>query len=1039
MKDEVGRMKDERIAIQPEPACLSSFVFPTSSLLLKGRARSVSLALHLTVENSFLFNAHCCWMRRDSDDSLSESLREIVGRDAVLTKRDELLVYECDGLPQHKFAPRAVVFPRSTEEVSEVLRVLARERVPFSPRGAGTGLSGGALAMNRGVVIELARMRRLLRIDTDNRFAVVQTGMVNAQLSRAAAPFGLHYVPDPSSQAACTIGGNIAENAGGIHCLKYGTTVDHVLAARVVLAGGEIVELDQLKPGYDLLGIFVGSEGTFGIATEATLRLVPIAPAVRTLLADFTDVDDASRAVSAIIAEGLVPAALEMMDGAIIRAVEASVFAAGLPTDAEAALLVELDGLEAGLDEDTARAESICRQHGARNVLCAADEGHRKKLWAARKGAFGAMGRISPDTMLQDAVVPRSRLPEVLAATYRIGLKHNLRVANVFHAGDGNLHPFLCFDARHPDEVRRVKEAGRELMETCVRAGGSITGEHGVGLDKSEYLPLIFSETDMNTMLRVRAAFDPSGLCNPCKIIPTSRSCGEARGARGRTSARKSDPLVQHESEVKANPDNFHEMPGDEHGVDSQHDSEATKSARVKLAFSLSSPVINAAAKSSTHSFDAQAALHALAQIVGAEHVRSTKMDQQSASADEALMVAPASYEEACEVLRLAARERWAVVPSGAGTWSGAGNLTRPADVFIRTKRLSNLIEHEPADLIAIAGAGLPLASLNAELARAGQWLPVDPPDDGRATIGGVAATGMAGAQSYGYGTPRGFVIGMRVALADGSMVKAGGRVVKNVAGYDLCKLFAGSYGTLGLILELTFKLRPLPARTATIIAAGPIMRLLRADHALRAAKLFPTAIEILSKSMSASLNIYAGDEDGALIVRFAGTTRAVEYQLEEAHKLLSDEGQAGVDVLRDEDARLWQALAAETLKHEHEIIWRAQLRPTQVGPFLEDAWKILGDEVCASSLWQVGAGVGRVRVISSRVEAGEGVAWLQRLRVAAEALGGSLVLESAPEEMKRKLNVWGGVGNSEALMQRVKRQLDPQGLFSPGRFVAGI
>ena len=548
-------------------------------------------------------------------DTLSENLRSIVGRDSVLTEPDELLVYECDGLPQHKRRPRAVVFPASTEEVAGVLRLLAQDGVPFSPRGAGTGLSGGALALDSGVVIELARMRRLLKIDRENRLAVVQTGMVNAQLSRAAAPFGLHYVPDPSSQASCTIGGNLAENAGGIHCLKYGMTVDHVLAARVVLAGGEIVDLESPGggwSGYDLLGVFVGSEGTFGIATEATVRLVPLPSAVRTLLAVFTDIDDASRAVSAIIAAGLVPAALEMMDGAIIRAVEASVFAAGIPLDAEAALLVELDGLEVGLDEEAQHAESICREHGAREVRTASDEHERKRLWAARKGAFGAMGRISPDTMLQDAVVPRSRLPEVLAATYRIGAKYGLRVANVFHAGDGNLHPFLCFDARHPEEVLRVKEAGRELMETCVRAGGSITGEHGVGLDKSDYLPLIFSADDMDTMLRVRAAFDPTGLCNPGKIIPTSRSCGE-----GKKLAVGSWQFAVNDEEV------------------------------VTSHFAANCPLPTA---------------------------NLSQPAAYSSSLPTAHCQLPTSSSEASEVLRLAAGEGRAVVPAGSETWLDVGN-----------------------------------------------------------------------------------------------------------------------------------------------------------------------------------------------------------------------------------------------------------------------------------------------------------------------------------------------------------------------------
>src|SRR3989475_1111788 len=463
------------------------------------------------------------------EDPLVEELREIVGDENVLSEPEELLVYECDGLPQHKHQPRAVVFPNSTEETSEVLEVLSDEGISFAPRGAGTGLSGGALAINRGVVIELARMRKILEVDRENRLARVQTGLVNAQLSRAVAPYGLYYVPDPSSQPSCTIGGNIAENAGGIHCLKYGTTTDHVISARVVLSDGSIVDLDSRVPGYDLLGTFVGSEGTFGVATEATVRLSPIPPAVRTLLADFTDINDASRAVSAVIAAGVLPAALEMMDNAIIRAVEESVFAAGLPVDAQAVLLVELDGIDAGIDDEAEKAAAILKEHGARSVRSATDENERKKLWSARKGAFGAVGRLLPDVMIQDAVVPRSQLPEVLAETYRISARYNLQLANVFHAGDGNLHPLICFDLRRGDDLERVRQAGREIMETCVRAGGSITGDHDVGIDYSSSLPLIFSEDDMDTMLRVRAAFDPSGLCNPGKIIPLPRGCGEAR------------------------------------------------------------------------------------------------------------------------------------------------------------------------------------------------------------------------------------------------------------------------------------------------------------------------------------------------------------------------------------------------------------------------------------------------------------------------------------------------------------------------------
>ncbi|HSP63481.1 MAG TPA: FAD-linked oxidase C-terminal domain-containing protein, partial [Pyrinomonadaceae bacterium] len=782
----------------------------------------------------------------ETHDSLLEELREIVGAENVLSEPDELLVYECDGLPQHKHPPRAVVFPNSTEETSEILQLLADEGVSFAPRGAGTGLSGGALAVNRGVVIELARMRKILRVDPENRIAVVQTGLVNAHLSRAVAPYGLYYVPDPSSQPSCTIGGNIAENAGGIHCLKYGTTTDHVIAARVVLSDGSIVDLGGGAVGYDLLGVFVGSEGTFGIATEATVKLSPIPPAVRTLLADFTDVDQASHAVSAIIAAGVLPAALEVMDNAIISAVEASVFTAGLPLDAQAVLLVELDGVEAGIDDDAERVEAILSEHGARSVRSATDQNERKKLWAARKGAFGAVGRLSPDIMIQDAVVPRSRLPEVLSETYRIAAQYNLQLANVFHAGDGNLHPLICFDLRRGDDLERVRQAGREIMETCVRAGGSITGEHGVGLDKSVYLPLIFSEDDMDAMLRVRAAFDPSGLCNPGKIIPLPRGCGEARAVATQSllGARASRPHKRGAASLES----VDEQPPERQSL-SAHRSGGAATERIDRPASFRTKTATGARLAERIS-EARIA-NEFKRLVGAANVirlaetdLAAKFQTNIAETDRSLSIAPATAGEAREAMRLAAREGLALIPAGASTWLDVGNPLSRADLILNTHRMTKIIRHEPADLVATAEAGTTLVEFQKHLATAGQWLPIDPPDDGRATLGGVVATGLGGAQAFGYGLPRAFVIGLRVVLADGRSIKAGGNVVKNVAGYDLCKLFCGSYGTLGLITELTFKLRPRPAETRTIIATGSPSSLLAAGRAVIAGSLFPVAVE---------------------------------------------------------------------------------------------------------------------------------------------------------------------------------------------------
>jgi glycolate oxidase subunit GlcD len=947
-------------------------------------------------------------------DTLVKNLRSTLTPAQVISDPEELLVFECDGLTHYKHRPRAVVFPQSTEEVSEVVRLLAREGVSVVPRGAGTGLSGGAQAIGGGVCVEMARMRRILKVDVENRLAVVQTGVVNAHVSRAVARHGLHYVPDPSSQGSCTIGGNVAENAGGIHCLKYGTTTDHVLGARIVLSDGRVVELGgagALSPGYDLLGVFVGSEGTFGIATEATLRLTPVAPSVRTMLADFTDIDDASRAVSAIIAEGIIPAALEMVDGATIRAVEASVFAAGLPTDAAGALLVELDGLEAGLDEEVTRVREICLASGARSVRLAADEIERRKLWAARKGAFGAMGHISPDIMLQDGVVPRSRLPEVLAEVYRIGAKYHLRIANVFHAGDGNLHPIICCDMRDKEEVVRVKKAGREIVETCVRAGGTITGEHGVGLDKREYLSLVFDEDTMRAMLQVRTAFDPLGLCNPGKIIPELRGCGEARTV-----------VEGKRQEAKGK--------GQKEGEPSQ---EATKSVATLSSAALATMPSTSATVSSVAktwpNVHASSALKAFAEVVGEQYV------EDDGGAGRALVVSPATAEEACEVLRVAVASGLRVVPAGAETWMDAGNVVSGECVVVKTERMSRIVAHEPADLVATAQAGVRLADFNREVGRAGQWLPLDPPDDGRATLGGVAATGMGGAQAFGYGLPRSHVLGMSVVLADGRVVRVGSRVVKNVAGYDLCKLFVGSYGTLGLILELTVKLRPRPIREATLAArATDLGKLLDTARALMGAQLLPVAVELLSPRMAGAVGLSVADGEFVLLARFAGTAGAVEYQLARAGEMIVSRAvAASVEALED-DAALWSGLAAAPLRDARGLIWRACVLPSRLGAMLDVLRE--DDERAGGTVWHAGVSDGRLRVFDAA--AGDDARMLSRLltlRETARAGGGALVIERAPFGLKREFDAWGLTDSTAFLMRRVKAQLDPAELFSPGRF----
>jgi glycolate oxidase len=461
---------------------------------------------------------------------LRGEMEALLGRGAVLSDPDELLAYESDGLTLFRALADFVVFPQTAEQVAALVRLANREDLPFVARGAGTGLSGGCLPAEGGLVISLMRMNRVLEVDYANQYAVVEPGLVNLHLSWAVGPSGFYYAPDPSSQQACTIGGNIANNSGGPHTLKYGVTTNHVLGLEVVLPDGELMWIGgktRDPQGYDLTGLFVGSEGTFGIATKIIVRILKKPQALKTVLAVFDEIDGATAAVSAIIARGLIPAAMEMIDHLTIEAVE-DAFGCGYPRDAAAALLIEVDGIAAGMDEQAARIMEGCREAGAREVRVARDAEERELLWKGRKSAFGAFGRISPAYMVMDGVIPRTKLPYVLRRVNEITAAHGLRVGNVFHAGDGNLHPNILYDPREPGIEARVVAAGGEILKVCAEVGGSISGEHGIGLEKADFMPLIFTGADIECMRRVKHAFNPRGLCNPGKIFPSRKACGEA-------------------------------------------------------------------------------------------------------------------------------------------------------------------------------------------------------------------------------------------------------------------------------------------------------------------------------------------------------------------------------------------------------------------------------------------------------------------------------------------------------------------------------
>ena len=460
--------------------------------------------------------------------AFKQRLKSIVGTERLLDAPDELVVYECDGYVVEKNSPDIVVFPVNSDEVVRIVRECNQFGVPFVARGAGTSLAGGCLPVGGGVMIALAKMNRILEINQRDRYAVVEPGCVNVRLTRALAGSGFHYAPDPSSQGACTIGGNVATNSGGPHTLKYGVTVNHVLGVEFVSSDGQLIQFGGpcgRGNEFDLTGLFVGSEGTFGVVTKVWVRITRDPAACRTMLGIFNTVSDATQAISSIIGAGIIPAALEMMDQGIIGALEEA-FSFGFPLDAGAVLIIEVDGLDCVVEDEAVTIIDLCMQAGAREVKRSKTEEERLMLWKCRKQAFGAIGRLAPSCCTQDGVVPRTRLPEILEFITETGRRHNIRIVNVFHAGDGNIHPILLFDERDKDQIHRVIEASEEILNRCIDLGGSVTGEHGIGVEKISLMKRLFTETDLEVMTDIRKVFNPKGLCSPGKMLPTAGGCG---------------------------------------------------------------------------------------------------------------------------------------------------------------------------------------------------------------------------------------------------------------------------------------------------------------------------------------------------------------------------------------------------------------------------------------------------------------------------------------------------------------------------------
>ncbi len=874
------------------------------------------------------------------DPVLLRELRQIVGADHVACRQSDAEVYSYDGsLTVAK--PDAVVFPADTAQTAAVVRLASEAGIAYVPRGFGTNLSGGTIASQGGLVIGLTRLNRILAIEPAGRYAVIQAGVTNLELQQALTPRGFLFAPDPASQKAATLGGNLAENAGGPHCVKYGVTTNHVLGVTAVLPGGQVLQIGGPAldpPGYDLRGILVGSEGTLAVVTEMTVRILPSAESLLTMLVVYDDVADAARSVSAIVAAGMTPATLEMMDASVIRAVEASK-PCGYPLDAAAVLIVEVDGPLAGLAQQAERIGQLCLQNGCREVRKAKDAAERDLLWAGRRGAFGAIARLAPSFLVADCTVPRTRLPDALTQVAAVAQRYQLGHANVFHAGDGNLHPVILFDPRDPDQVRRVHRAGHEIMEACVALGGTISGEHGVGTEKLDGMRLVFSEDDLAFQRQLRAAFDPQGLLNPGKLLPppVAVSCPP-------------EPAV-------------------------------------------------------------------------------------SKVADDLEWV-PGSVSEARDMLRRAYLDRRGVLPLGNGTQSDFGSRGIPAATRLRSTRLTAVTEYDPATQVVGVQSGMSLAQLQTTLAEHGQWLPLRPPFGERHTLGGVAALNACGPERLRYGAPRDLLLGLKFISGTGRQISAGGRVMKNVAGYDVTRLLAGSAGTLGFITELTFRIQAVPPCCYAVRGGGSLEQMEAAAAWLLQSKLEPNFIIAVPDQpelphVEASLHD-ASSAHGVtgqrcawqLIAGFEGFRETVDAQVEGFRAGLERHGLTGQSSWEyPAQAGVCHAIFASL--YRAPFVLRVDLPPNRIVTLLSK-WQDLIRDAGLMVDW----GCGRLTAARADLGADEWAQW----HAAAASLEATVVLERAPAAFRQEHDVFGPPRADWELTHKIKTALDPHGILAPGR-----
>ena len=864
------------------------------------------------------------------------SLKDVLTQGQVFTDDASLISYEADaGLDRGR--PEGVVFPHSAGDIVRIMRWAIRHDVPLVARGAGTGLSGGAVAERGGVIVEFSRMNHILDIDAHGRSAVAEPGLINLWLDEQVKQQGLYFPPDPASQRASTIGGNVAENSGGPHCFKYGVTTNYVTGMNVVLSDGRIARVGGRAldyPEYDLTGLITGSEGMLALMTAIDVRLVRNPPAVKTMLAVFDSVEQAGVGVSAVIAAGLVPATMEMMDQKIIRIVEEFAHI-GLPVEAEAMLIIEVDGYAASLDSQMEEISAILLANGGRDLHIARTAEERNQIWFARKSAAGAMARLAPSCYTVDITVPRSRLAETLSEVNAICDHYDLRVGYVFHAGDGNLHPLVLIpDNQNRELMERVHHAGREMVEVAVSKGGSLSGEHGVGIEKRAFMSLMHNADELAAMLDIKQAFDPNALLNPGKIFPVPA------------------------------PD----------AIDDS-DTPTVKMKNIRLP-------------------------------------RATRF-------------APANAEEAAGRFIALSKAGRAVFIRGA---TGSENVGPTLAVGLVTEQMCGVKTYAPDDLYITVGAGTPLADIQAFLAPDGKWLPLVSPWP-QATIGGIIATNVNAPLRMRYGAIRDLVLCATVVLPDGRIIRTGRPVIKNVAGYDLTKVFIGSHGTLGLISDVTLKLAVQPRTRRTLLL--PVDNL--AQGLLWARKLLPftlvaSALVLYKNTRSAGMpeNI---SSPYVLAYTVEGIATDVEAELAEVRQAM----QAMKAPQPDEvDAPTGSDIWAAMLRNTPDMLQvRIGVPPKDLPAYVNDHARLLNK---GFFLADMSSGLLYAMLASEHEQ--EAVQWLAQLRQPALALEGYAIVMQIPDGWQIALDRWGYSPQAIEVMQRLKERWDPQGILNPGEFL---